>query len=107
MKRIDVYPTHRHGRFLLRAGKPYPLGATFVPGGVNFAVFSKYARACTLVLFERDSANPLVEIPFPDEFRIGHVFAMTVFDLDYENIEYGYRFDGPYRPHEGPTPRPK
>ncbi len=101
MKRIDVYPTHRHGRFLLRAGKPYPLGATFVPGGVNFAVFSKYARACTLVLFERDSSNPLVEIPFPDEFRIGHVFAMSVFDLDYENIEYGYRFDGPYRPHEG------
>ncbi|MEZ4646035.1 MAG: glycogen debranching protein GlgX, partial [Chloroflexota bacterium] len=29
------------------------------------------------------------------------VFAMVVFDLDYENIEYGYRMDGPYRPHEG------
>lgn len=101
MKRIDIYPTHRHGRFLLRAGRPYPLGATFVPGGVNFAIFSRYALGCTLVLFERDSTVPLVEIPFPDEFRIGHVFAMTVFELDYENIEYGYRLKGPYRPHEG------
>lgn len=101
MKRIDIYPTHRHGAFLLRAGKPYPLGATFVPGGVNFAIFSRYATACTLVLFEREAGQPLVEIPFPQEFRIGHVFAMTVFDLDYENIEYGYRFAGPYRPHEG------
>ncbi len=101
MKRIDIYPTHRHGPFLLRAGKPYPLGATFVPGGVNFAIFSRYATACTLVLFEREAEQPLVEIPFPQEFRIGHVFAMTVFDLDYENIEYGYRFAGPYRPHEG------
>lgn len=101
MKRIDIYPTHRHGAFLLRAGKPYPLGATFVPGGVNFAIFSRYATACTLVLFEREAEQPLVEIPFPQEFRIGHVFAMTVFDLDYENIEYGYRFAGPYRPHEG------
>ncbi len=101
MKRIDIYPTHRHGRFLLRAGKPYPLGATFVPGGVNFAIFSRYASGCTLVLFERGASDPLVEIPFPHEFRIGHVFAMTVFELDYESIEYGFRLSGPYRPHEG------
>ena len=101
MKRVDFYPTHRHEAFLLRAGRPYPFGATFVPGGVNFAVFSRHATTCTLVLFEKDATQPLVEIPFPDEFRIGHVFAMIVFDLDYENIEYGYRMDGIYRPHEG------
>ena len=51
----------------------------------------------------------MVEIPFRGmfqkaetdepvwgEFRIGNVFSMTVFDLDYENIEYGFRMDGPY-----------
>ncbi|MCC5619911.1 glycogen debranching protein GlgX [Nostoc sp. CHAB 5715] len=43
----------------------------------------------------------MVEIPFPDEFRIGNVFCMVVFDLDYENIEYGYRMDGPFNPKEG------
>jgi glycogen operon protein len=35
------------------------------------------------------------EIPFPQEFRIGNVYSIVVFDLDYENLEYGYRMDGP------------
>ena len=95
MRRIDAYPTHSYQGFNLRPGKPYPLGATFVPGGVNFAVFSRHATACTLVLFERDAPEPLVEIPFPAEFQVGDVWAMVVFDLDYENTTYGYRMDGP------------
>jgi isoamylase len=99
--RIDIYPTHRHGDFLLRAGRPYPFGASFVPGGVNFSIFSRHAAGCTLVLFEKGAEQPLVEIPFPAEFRVGHVFAMVVFDLDYEQIEYGYRMDGPFQPHHG------
>jgi glycogen operon protein len=101
LQRIDIYPTHRHGDYLLRAGRPYPLGATIVPGGINFAVFSRHATSCRLVLFERDAGQPLVEIPFPDSYRIGNVFAMTVFGLDHEQIEYGYRMTGPNRPHAG------
>ena len=101
MQRIDVYPTHHHGDFLMRAGRPYPFGATIVPGGINFAIFSRNATGCTLVLYEVGEREPLVEIPFPDEFRIGNVFSMVVFDLDHENIEYGYRMDGPYQPHKG------
>jgi isoamylase len=106
MQRIDVYPTHHHpagekGGFMMRAGRPYPFGATMVPGGINFAVFSGNATQCTLVLYELGAVEPLAEIPFPDEFRIGNVFAMVVFDLDYENVEYGYRMDGPYQPHLG------
>lgn len=101
MQRIDIYPTHRHGKYLLRAGRPSPFGASVVPGGVNFAVFSRYATSCTLVLFDRGARDPFAEIPFPEEFRIGNVFAMVVFDLDYENLEYGYRMAGPYAPHQG------
>ncbi len=101
MQRIDIYPTHRQGDFLMRAGRPAPFGATIVPGGINFAVFSRHATSCTLVLYELGAPEPLVEIPFPDEFRIGNVFAMVVFDLDHENIEYGYRVSGPYQPHKG------
>ncbi len=106
MQRIDIYPTHRHatkenGSFLMRAGRPYPFGASIVPGGINFAVFSRHATSCTLVLYELGTAEPLAEIPFPEEFRIGHVFHMVVFDLDYERIEYGFRMDGPYQPHKG------
>ena len=101
MQRIDIYPTHRHGDYLLRAGRPYPFGASIVPGGINFAVFSRHATSCTLVLFAKGANEPLVEIPFPKAFQLGNVFAMIVFDLDPENIEYGYRMDGPYQPHLG------
>ena len=85
----------------MRVGRPFPYGASFVPGGVNFSIFSRHATACTLVLFNKGQSDPLVEIPFPDEFQIGHIFAMIVFDLDHESIEYGYRMDGPNEPHIG------
>jgi isoamylase len=101
MERVDAYPTHEIQGFKLRPGKPLPFGATFVPGGVNFSIYSSHATSCTLVLFDKGEPQPKAEIPFPDEFRIGNVYAMTVFDLDYENIEYGYRMDGPFDPREG------
>jgi glycogen operon protein len=93
--------THTHENFRLRYGHPLPFGASHVPGGVNFSIFSTNATSCTLVLFEKGAAEPYAEIPFPAECKLGHVWAMTVFDLNYENIEYGYRFDGPYDPREG------
>jgi len=101
MFRVDGYPTHTHGAFKLRAGKPLPFGASIVAGGVNFSVFSRFATACDLVLFHKHEAEPFAIIPFPDSFRTGNVFAMTVFDLDYENVEYGYRMDGPSDPAAG------
>ncbi len=99
--RIDSYPTHRVAGLSLRAGRPFPFGATLVPGGVNFSVFSKGASAMTLVLFRRGQAHPIAEVPFPDEFRTGSVYSMTVFDLDYEHVEYGFRASGPPSPEIG------
>jgi glycogen operon protein len=101
MERIDTYPTHFHDGFRLRVGKPFPFGATPVPGGVNFSIFSRHAISCVLVLFHHGQQEPLAELPFPDEFRIGNVFAMIVFDVDYEHVEYGYRMRGPYTPRQG------
>jgi glycogen operon protein len=101
IERIDIHPTHTYGDFKLRPGKPFPFGATFVPGGVNFSVYSSVATACSLVLFTKGAKEPFAEIPFPDSFRIGNVFTMVVFDLDYERIEYGYRVDGPFDPVAG------
>lgn len=100
-ERIDIYPTHNYQNFQLRAGKPFPFGAYRVPGGINFSVFSCHATACTLVLFEKNAPQPMAEIPVPEEFRIGHVYCMVVFDLDYENLEYGYRLDGVNDFHQG------
>jgi isoamylase len=101
MERIDLHPTHTVAGHKLRPGRAFPFGATFVPGGVNFSVFSRHATDCTLVLFDKGAAQPKAEIPFPDAFRIGNVFSMIVFDLDFENVEYGYRMDGPFAPHAG------
>ncbi len=99
--RIDIYPTHKIGDYWLRAGRPIPFGASSVPGGINFAVFSRHATACTLVLYEHGRDEPLAELPIPDEFRVGNVFAMVVFGLDSETTEYGIRMSGEYAPHKG------
>jgi len=92
---------HCHGEFRLRFGHPLPYGARVVPGGVNFSIFSCHATDCTLVLFRRGEPAPFSEIPFPPEFRIGDVFAMTVLDLEPADLEYGYRMDGPNDPQAG------
>jgi glycogen operon protein len=101
LERIDAYPTHWISGFAVRAGQPLPFGATPVPGGVNFSVYSNHATAMTLVLFTRGVPEPMVEIPFPESFRIGGVYAMTVFGIDAETIEYGYRAAGPFDPAAG------
>ncbi|MCS7009735.1 MAG: hypothetical protein NZL93_07340, partial [Chthoniobacterales bacterium] len=98
-KRLE--PTHEYGNFRLRYGHPLPFGASHVPEGINFSVYSKHATACTLVLFERGAEKPLAEIPFPPEFKLGDVFAMIVYDLEHGQIEYGYRFDGPKEERSG------
>ena len=94
INRIDSYPTREYRGIRIREGKSLPFGATIVQGGVNFSIFSKHATSCELVLYRRGEPLPFVTIPFPKEYRIGSVWSMIVFDLDYETIEYGYRVDG-------------
>lgn len=99
--RIDFYPTHNHEGYKMRIGDVFPFGATLVPNGVNFSVYSSHATHCTLVLFRKGEREPMIEIPFLPEFRIGNVYTMTVFDLDVETLEYGYRMQGPWEPERG------
>jgi isoamylase len=100
-ERIDFYPTHEVDGVRFRRGRPLPFGATIVPNGVNFSIFSSSADACTLVLFNKHEPRPFAEIEFPREFRIGDVYSIIVFDLDYETLEYGFRFSGPWDPATG------
>ena len=42
-----------------QSGKPYPFGATYTEGGVNFAVYSKNATSVRLEFFDNeDDLNP-------------------------------------------------
>lgn len=99
--RIDYYPTHELNGIKYRCGRVLPFGATMVPNGINFSVYSSSATSCTLVLFKKNAEKAFAEIPFPKEFMIGNVYSMIVFDLDYENLEYGYKMSGPYDPASG------
>ncbi|MCU0524494.1 MAG: glycogen debranching protein GlgX [Elainella sp. Prado103] len=98
---MTVYQTYTYGKFELRHGHPFPFGATPIPGGVNFSIYSNHATTAVLVLFEKGKPQPFAEIPFLREFRLGNVVSMIVLGLDYENLEYGYRVDGPYAPSSG------
>ena len=98
---LDSFPTHEINHVRYRAGHTFPYGATIIGHAVNFSIFSKEATACSLLLFHQGEREPFVEIPFPEEFRIGNVYSMMVFDINIETTEYGYRFDGPYDPGQG------
>lgn len=87
---FDIYP-----------GDALPFGATPKYGGVNFSIYSRYATSCTLVLFRQGEITPFAEIPIPKSYRVGDVFAIGVRGLDYRQIEYGYRMDGPNIPIQG------
>lgn len=92
--RIDASPTDQYGDFRIRPGLFLRSGSSLVPGGVNFTVYSSRAKSCELVLYKNHAREPYAIIPFPECYRIGNTFAMIVFDLDYEAIEYGFRFNG-------------
>ena len=101
MQLVDSFPTNKINDIEYRVGRVFPFGASVVEGGVNFSIFSKEATACSLLLFHHGEKDPFVEIPLPEEFRIGNVFSIMVFGINIETTEYGYRFDGPWRPEEG------
>lgn len=87
--------------FAVAPGNPTLPGATLTPEGVNFSVFSFYADSCTLVLFKAGAAEPLAELPFPAEHRVGAVFSMLVKGLQPDGLEYAYRMTGPSAPEAG------
>jgi isoamylase len=105
--RIDAYPTRTISGYGVCRGEALPFGATLVPMGVNFSIFARHAESCTLLVYEQGEDEPLVELPFPSEFRIGDVYAMTVFNLDIDAIEYAFRLTGPFQPERGHRYDPK
>ena len=101
-RRIDSFPTDKINGFNVRIGSPLPFGATRTyEDGVNFSIYSSHATSCTLVLFHSGEETPFAELVFPKHFQIGDVYAMIVYGLNIEDVEYGYRFDGPSIPQEG------
>lgn len=80
-------------------GLPYPLGATVMEEGVNFALFSENATGVDLCLFDRaDAPHETVRIRMVEHTdQVWHCFlpGMKAGQL------YGYRVYGPYEPKQG------
>ena len=81
------------------AGKSYPIGATVLPDGVNFSVYSRSATGMDLLLFDDvDAATPTQTLPLdPARNRTYSYWHLFVPGLRPGQI-YGYRAHGPYEP---------
>ena len=101
MSRIHMVPMDIINGFEVRPGMYEINGATAIPCGVNFTVYSYGATSCELLLYKRMEQEPYAVIPFPESYKIGKVYSMIVFGLNICDFEYAYRVDGPYDPGRG------
>lgn len=98
---IHLVPMDHIDGFDVRPGFYEINGATAIPGGVNFTIYSRNATSIELLLFKREQTEPFAVLPFPHHYRIGNVYSMIVFRLNIEEFEYAYQVDGPYEPKKG------
>ena len=82
--------------FVKKRGRPFPLGPTILPEGINFSLFSRHATAVTLVAELPEAGGPggYQEIALSPETNktgdIWHIFLQT----DRTDLQYGYRIEG-------------
>ena len=95
------HPTGEIAGYPVRPGLFGISGAMALQNGVNFTISTHSGTSCELLLFHHEEEEPFAVLPFPEEFRIGDVYSMIVFNLDIRDFEYAYRIDGPYCPEKG------
>ena len=82
----------------MHPGQPYPLGATPMPDGVNFALYSRGAERVQLCLFDDPQGPELRRIELP--VRTGYVWHGFLPGATPGQL-YGYRVHGPFDPAAG------
>jgi isoamylase len=82
----------------LRAGAPYPLGASWDGRGINFALFSAHATKVELCLFDATGRRELARLTLPENTNeVWHGYLPE----SVPGLLYGYRVHGPYDPRNG------
>ena len=86
----------------IRSGMPFPLGARARGNGVNFAIFSRHATGARLDFFDHaEDAEPARSILFDSaRNKTGDIWHVWLEGIKPGQL-YGFRFTGPYAPHEG------
>ncbi|MGI8424445.1 MAG: glycogen debranching protein GlgX [Chloroflexota bacterium] len=85
--------------YRVQEGYPYPLGATWDGGGVNFALFSEHGTGVDLCLFDKTfgrSESARIPMKGPTD-HVWHAYLPEV----RPGQLYGYRVGGPYEPERG------
>lgn len=96
-----LLPLDEINGFKVRPGLCDVNGATALPNGVNFTIHSHQATGVTLLLYKIGEKEPYARLLFPDNYKIGKVYSMFVFDLNIRKFEYAYSVDGPFDPSRG------
>jgi isoamylase len=79
-------------------GRPWPLGATFDGGGVNFALFSSHALQVQLCVFDESGYKELARLSLPEYTdQVWHGYLPNA----QPGLVYGYRVFGPNNPDQG------
>lgn len=91
-------------RFQAYEGYPLPFGATAQVGGVNFAVYSSNAVSATICLIslsdlQENRVTECISLD-PSRNKTGNVWHAFLTG-DFEDILYGYSFDGKFSPKSG------
>jgi glycogen operon protein len=96
MSRADASISASH------TGRSFPLGATILPGGVNFSVFSRQATRVEVLLFDDPAAaQPTSVIDLdPRTHRTYHYWHIFVPGIGAGQV-YAYRAFGPFDPERG------
>ena len=90
-------PQHQTTR-AIGTGSYFPLGATVLPGGVNFALYSRDAGAVYLLLFDRPDGPPTDTIRIENRTRfVWHAFVAGV----KPGQLYGFKVLGNFDPSSG------
>jgi len=85
-----------------KSGSSAPLGATFVEGGVNFSIYSRYAKAVDLLFFDYEDVGKPSRVVTIDPLsgRTYHYWHTFVPCVEAGQL-YGYRVHGPQDPANG------
>ncbi|XP_021743595.1 isoamylase 3, chloroplastic-like [Chenopodium quinoa] len=96
--------------FKILPGQAFPLGASEVENGINFAIFSQHASSVTLCLLlpptgweDFDTGNEeMVELRLNRSLnKTGDIWHIFIEDLPRSGVLYGYCIDGPQDRRQG------
>jgi len=83
-------------------GASHPIGATVVPGGVNFSIFSRKASGIELLLFDgADDGRPARVIPLDPIANRTYFYWHAFVPGSGAGQIYGFRANGPFDPVTG------